>query len=99
MPKAKSEEIGDLFVTETTLTVKLLPSKKSASRPIRWFSGGCVSDLRLAAKDISRLVGRARGRGCVVRGLTLATDRGAGCDVEATLLPRAIEKAGFRVLA
>ena len=99
MPRTMSEEVGDLFVTETTLTVKLLPSKKSASRNIRWFAGGCVTDLRLAAKEISCLVGRVQGRGRVVRALTLATDRGVSCDVEATRLPRAVQRAGFRVLA
>jgi hypothetical protein len=99
MKKNKSEEVGDLFVTETTLTVKLLPSRKSASRPIRWFSGGCVRDLRLAAKDISCLVGRVQGRSRVVRSLTVATHLGAMCDVNATLLPRAVAKAGFKILA
>ena len=38
--KDVQEEVGDLFVTETAITVKLLPSKKSGSRSIRWFEGG-----------------------------------------------------------
>jgi len=98
MEKIKTEEIGDLFVSETELSVKLLPSKKCAARPIRWFSGGCVTDLRLAAKDISCLVGRVQGSGRVVRGLIVVTDRGASHDIEAAGVARAVEKAGFAVL-
>jgi hypothetical protein len=98
MGKLKSEEIGDLFVSETQLTVKLLPSQKTASRPIRWFTGGCVTNIRLAAKDISCLIGRMQGRSRVVRGLTVMTDRGPSLNMAATGVPRAVEKAGFEVL-
>src|SRR5438105_1441718 len=37
--KSKQEyEVGDLFVTETALTLKLMPSRKSGTVPIRWFA-------------------------------------------------------------
>jgi hypothetical protein len=98
-PKKKVEvEVGDLFVTESAVTVKLLPSKKSGSRPIRWFAGGEVSNIHLAAKDIAYLVGKVQGRTRVVRALTVMTDRGAGFDLAKTGLPKAIEKAGFEIL-
>ena len=32
------EEVGDLFVTETALTLKLMPSRKSGTVTIRWFA-------------------------------------------------------------
>ena len=92
------EEVGDLFVTETMVTVKLLPSKKSGSRLIRWFSGGRVVNVRSAAKDIAYLVGRLRGRSRVVKGLTVMTDGGLSVDLDKTGLPEAVEKAGFLVL-
>lgn len=92
------EEVGDLFVTERTVTVKLLPSKKSGTRPIRWFSGGQVTNVLLAAKDIAYLVGKLRGRSRVVRGLTVMTDRGFHANLEKTGLTRAVKKAGFAVL-
>ena len=92
------EEVGDLFVTETMVTVKLLPSKKSGSRPIRWFSGGRVVNVHSAAKDIAYLVGRLRGRSRVVKGLTVMTDGGLSVDLDKTGLPEAVEKAGFFVL-
>lgn len=95
---SRVEEVGDLFVTESTVTVKLLPSKKSGSRLIRWFSRGCVTNVRSAAKDIAYLVGRLQGRSRVVRGLTVMTDAGHGVDLEKTRLAQAIEKAGFAVL-
>src|SRR6202521_3307980 len=82
--KSKVEEGGDLFVTETMVTVKLLPSKKSGSRPLRWFAGGCVTQPRTAGQDIAYLVGRLQGRSRIVRGLTVMTDRGAGADIEKT---------------
>ena len=96
--KYKTEEVGDLFVTETAVTVKLLPSKKSGTRAIRWFSKGCVTNVRSAAKDIAFLVGRLQGRSRVVRGLTVMTDRGVSADIETTGLVEAIAKAGFEVL-
>ena len=94
----KQVEVGDLFVTESAVTIKLLPSKKSGTRPIRWFLGGSVTNVHLAAKDIAFLVGKVQGRTRVVRALTVMTDRGAGHDLEKTGLSRAIEKAGFEVL-
>ena len=94
----KQVEVGDLFVTESAVTIKLLPSKKSGTRPIRWFSGGEVSNVHLAAKDIAFLIGKVQGRTRVVRSLTVMTDRGPGHDIEKTGLPRAIEKAGFEIL-
>jgi hypothetical protein len=94
----KQVEVGDLFVTESAVTVKLLPSKKSGSRPIRWFSGGEVSNIHLAAKDIAYLVGRVQGRTRIVKSLTVMTDRGAGVDLSKTGLHRAIQKAGFEIL-
>ncbi len=96
--KSKVEEVGDLFVTESAVTVKLLPSKKSGSRPIRWFSQGCVTNVRTAAKDIAYLVGKLQGRSRIVRGLTVMTDQGAGTDLEKTGLTQAVQKAGFTVL-
>ena len=92
------EEVGDLFVTETSVTIKLLPSKKSGSRPIRWFTGGNVTNVRTAAKDIAYLVGKLQGRSRIVRGLTVMTDRGAGFDIAKTGLPEAVQKAGFSIL-
>lgn len=93
--KPKQEEVGDLFVTESLLTVKLMPSKKSASKNIRWFNDGVVSDRRAAAKDIASLVGRVRGKSRIVQRLTLMTDRGVNQDLTDTGLPEAVEKAGF----
>jgi len=92
---SKQEEVGDLFVTESSMTVKLLPSKKTASRTIRWFVDGSVVDHRKAAKEIQALVSRLQGRSRVVRGLTLMTDRGAGQNLTDTGLPEAVSKAGF----
>jgi len=96
--KSKQEEVGDLFVTESLLTVKLLPSKRSASKNIDWFSGGTVTDHQLAAKDIAKVVDRLQGKSRVVRSLTVMTDRGANQDLTETGLPRVIAKAGFTPL-
>ncbi|MEK7858468.1 MAG: hypothetical protein AAB320_04925 [Elusimicrobiota bacterium] len=96
--KDKTEEVGDLFVTETAVTIKLLPSNKEASRNIRWFTKGTVTNVKSAAKDIAFLIGKVQGRSKVVRGLTVMTDQGAGVDLEKTGLPQAIAKAGFEVL-
>lgn len=87
-----------MFVTERAVTVKLMPSKKSGSRPIRWFSGGHVTNVRSAAKDIAYLVGKLQGRLRVVRGLTVMTDQGLTMDLDKTGLSAAVEKAGFSVI-
>ena len=92
------EEVGDLFVTEKAVTVKLMPSKKSGSRPIRWFSGGCVTNAKAAAKDIAYLVGKLQGRSRVVRSLTVMTDLGAGYDLGKTGLIQVLQKAGYALL-
>lgn len=92
------EEVGDLFVTATAVTVKLLPSKKQASRAISWFENGCVTNVSSAAKDIARLVGSLQGRRRVVRGLTVMTDKGVGAGIEKTGLAKAVAKAGFNVI-
>ncbi len=93
------EEVGDLFVTETSMTIKLMPSKKSGSKPIRWFVGGAVNDNRAAARDIASLVKRLRGKTKVVRGLTLMTDRGLDQDLGQTGLAEAVSRAGFTPLS
>ena len=92
------EEVGDLFVTESAITVKLLPSKKSGTHPIRWFSDGRVTNAKTAAKDIKYLIGKLQGAKRVVRGLTVMTDRGATYDLTKTGLPEAVELAGLSVL-
>lgn len=98
--KSKQEfEVGDLFVTETALTLKLLPSRKSASVPIRWFAKDGVTNVRRAARDIQHLVGKLQGAKRVVRGLTVATDRGRQTDLIESRLVEAVSKAGFEVLA
>ncbi|MFA6092403.1 MAG: hypothetical protein WCU88_07550 [Elusimicrobiota bacterium] len=96
--KSFQEEIGDLFVTESSLTVKLHPSRKTESRDIQWFSGGTVRDRRSAARDIQALVDGLSGKKRVVRGLTVMTDRGASFDVVGSGLAEAVEKAGYSVL-
>jgi len=96
--QAKTEEIGDLFVTEEALLLKLMPSKKSARHPIRWFAGGGVSNVRHAAKDIAYLVGKLQGRTRVVRHLTVMTTQGAHTDLDKTGLFHAVTRAGFSVL-
>ena len=98
MPKKVSEEVGDLFITETAITVKLLPSRKSGSRPIRWFEGGTVTNVRNAARDIAFLIGKVKGKTRVVRNLTVMTDRGRGADLGKMGLVAAVEKAGFSVI-
>ena len=69
-------EVGDLFVTKTALTLKLLPSRKSGTLPIRWFDKDGVTNVRRAVKDIQYLVGKIQGRKLLVRGLTVTTDKG-----------------------
>ncbi|MFH1723221.1 MAG: hypothetical protein ABII00_01230 [Elusimicrobiota bacterium] len=93
--KTKQEEVGDLFVTQSILTIKLMPSRKSASKPIHWFVNGVVADHRTASKDISSLVGRVQGKSRIVRGLTLMTDRGTEEDIHQTGLPQVVTRAGF----
>ncbi len=96
---ARSEEVGDLFVTDTELTLKLLPSRKRGTRRIRWFAGGCVKDMRGAARDIAALVGSLQGRGLVVRRLTVMTPGGRdGTDLRKSRLREAVEKAGYAVI-
>ena len=96
--KKSNQEVGDLFVTDTAIMVKLLPSRKIGSKPIRWFANGVVSNARSAAKDISTLIGKVRRKSSVVRGLTVMTDRGLRFDLSESGLPEAVEKAGFDVL-
>ncbi len=97
--RSKQEEVGDLFVTEFKMTVKLLPSKKTASRQIRWFVDGLVTDHQKAAKEIAALVSRLQGKSRIVRGLTLMTDKGVEQDLTETGLLEAISKAGYTPLA
>ncbi len=93
------QEVGDLFVTETTLTLKLLPSKKMGTSRIKWFAGGNVTNATMAAKDIAALVGRLQGRSRVVKGVTVMTHHGAGgTDLEQSGLQDAVEAAGLTVL-
>lgn len=96
--KSTTEEVGDLFVTESLLTVKLMPSRKSGQKTIRWFTNNRVSNHGAAARDIASLVNKLRGRSRVVRRLTLTTDRGAQHDLTATGLLEAVSKAGFQPL-
>ena len=92
------EEVGDLFVTDSRLTIKLLPSKKSASKTIRWFENGQVVDHSTAAKDIAAVVERLVGKNRVVRGLTIMTEKGTRQDLGRTGLLRVVSKAGFTPL-
>lgn len=92
------EEVGDLFVTETSLTLKLLPSRKSGSVQIRWFAKGSVTNVRAAAKDIQVLVGKLQGRHKVVKRLNVTTDKGRETDLAGTGLSSVVAKAGFIVL-
>ncbi|MFI5348559.1 MAG: hypothetical protein ACHQ2Z_03360 [Elusimicrobiota bacterium] len=93
-------EVGDLFVTETALTLKLMPSRKTGTVPIRWFAkDGGVINVRRAAKDIQVLVGKIQGRKLVVRGLVVTTDLGRDTDLVRTRLSEAVNKAGFEVIA
>lgn len=99
-PKTKTEmEVGDLFVTESSLTLKLLPSRKSGTVPIRWFSNGCVTNVKVAAKDIQVLVGKLRGKKRQVRALNVTTVQGRDTDLVKTRLNEAVSKAGFEVIA
>ena len=98
MASERQEEVGDLFVTENLLTIKLLPSRKSASKPIRWFVDGQVSDNQAAARDIAAVVERLQGKSRVVRGLTLMTDQGTHADIGSTGLHRAVKRAGLTPL-
>ena len=92
------EEVGDLFVTDSLLTIKLLPSKKSASKPIDWFENGEVVDHATAAKDIAAVVERLQGKNRVVRGLTIMTEKGTQQELDRTGLLKVISKAGFTPL-
>ncbi len=96
---SKQEEVGDLFVTENSMTVKLLPSKKTASRSIRWFVDGTVTDHHKASKEIFAMVSRLQGKRRVVRGLTLTTDRGLEEDLMETGLLEVVSKAGYTPLS
>lgn len=98
MPKEKMQEVGDLFVTETAITVKLLPSKKSGSHPISWFEDGRVTNAKTAVRDLRSLVGKLQGAKRVVRGLTVMTDRGAGYDLSKTGLAKVVLAAGLEVI-
>jgi hypothetical protein len=97
--KEHEYEVGDLFVTESALTLKLLPSRRSGTVAIRWFGKGGVTNVRRAAKDIQTLVGKIQGPKRVVRGLTVTTDKGLDTDIFATRLSEAVAKAGFEVIA
>ena len=99
--KPKQEyEVGDLFVTETALTLKLMPSRKSGTVPIRWFArDGGVTNVRRAAKDIQVLVGKLQGPRLAVRGLVVTTDLGRDTDLVRTRLSEAVNKAGFELIA
>ena len=106
MPSPMSEksqqeyEVGDLFVTETALTLKLMPSRKSGTVPIRGFAkDGGVTNVRRAAKDIQFLVGKIQGRKLMVRGLVVTTDLGRDTDLVRTRLSEAVNKAGFEIIA
>ncbi len=99
-PKTDQEyEVGDLFVTGSALTLKLMPSRKSGTVPINWFGGSGVTNVRRAAKDIQALVGKIQGNRIRVRGLNVTTDRGLDTDLVTTRLHEAVAKAGFEVIA
>jgi hypothetical protein len=102
MPEKPQQEyeVGDLFVTETALTLKLMPSRKSGTVPIRWFAKqGGVTNVRRAAKDIQVLVGKIQGSRLMVRGLVVTTNLGRDTDLVRTRLSEAVNKAGFKVIA
>jgi hypothetical protein len=102
MPEKTQQEyeVGDLFVTETALTLKLMPSRKSGTVPIRWFAKrGGVTNVRRAAKDIQFLVGKIQGNSLAVRGLVVTTDQGRDTDLVSTRLSEAVNKAGFEIIA
>lgn len=97
-PKALSEEVGDLFVTPHAVTVKLMPSKKTGTKPISWFEQGEVTNVKAAAKDIAYVIGKVVGTKRVVKRLTVMTDGGVMVDLDKTGLTKAVEKAGFSVV-
>lgn len=99
MGRKQQEEVGDLFVTESLMTVKLLPSKKSGSKKIAWFTDGVVVNRRKAVREINALVNRLSGKSRVVRGLTLTTDKGVDQDLSETGLLEVVSKAGFDPLS
>lgn len=93
-------EVGDLFVTETAITLKLMPSRKSGTVNIGWFAKkNGVTNVTRAAKDIQYLVGKIQGRKASLRGLVVTTDMGLDTDLVGTRLSEAVKKAGFEVLA
>ena len=92
-------EVGDLFVTETAITLKLMPSRKSGTVSIDWFDKDGVTNVKRAAKDIQVLVGKLQGKKIMLRGLVVTTDRGLDTDLNGTRLSEAVEKAGFELLA
>lgn len=96
--KKLMEEVGDLFVTEHAVTVKLMPSKKTGTHPIRWFKEGAVTNVKAAAKDIAYVVGKVQGNRRIVRRLTVMTDGGLSVDLDKTGLTKAVMKAGFSIL-
>ena len=98
MARKPQEEVGDLFVTERELLLKLLPSQKTASRRIGWFDRGIVTDHAEAAADVAAVVAKARGKSRVVRGLTLMTHHGPRFDLDRSGLARVVQKAGFSVI-
>ena len=98
MKRKSIEEVGDLFVTQTSLMIKLLPSRKVGSKPISWFADGSVTNVRVAARDIALLIGKVRRKTSVVRGLTVMTDRGLRFYLSKSGLNEAVEKAGFEML-
>ncbi len=96
--KQRMEEIGDLFVTEHAVTVKLMPSKKVGTRTIRWFEGGQVSNVKTAAKDIAFLIGKLQGSSRVVKRLTVMTHLGIAHDMDKAGLSKAVKLAGYSVI-
>ncbi len=101
MPQKSQQEyeVGDLFVTETALTLKLMPSRKTGTVAIRWFAkDGGVINVRAAAKDIQFLVGKIQGHNLAVRGLVVTTDQGRDTDLVGSRLSEAVEKAGFELI-
>ena len=93
-----SEEVGDLFVTEHAVTVKLMPSKKTGTKPISWFAEGAVTNVKAAAKDIAYIIGKVQGAKRYVKRLTVMTDGGVMIDLDKTGLTKAVEKAGYSVV-
>lgn len=97
--KQKTEEIADLFVTDRAVTVKLMPSKKVGTRPIRWFTEqGSVTNVKNAAKDIAFLIGKLQGASRVVKRLTVMTHLGVTHDMDKAGLSKAVRMAGFALI-